>query len=208
MAAALTSTAFTRLLACLDPDRERAGEKYEDLRRTLIKFFEWRNAPFPEDHTDETFNRIAKKLGEGIDALKELIAGHRALLAGISGVGKSTIFRALGGEAIVGDVSRYGLGRQTTTAARLYRIGDGFLIDSPGVNEFGLGSLEPRELALGFREMVEPQQHCRFTDCRHLREPGCAVRTAAENGAFHARRYESYRRLGRLRAELTAARGR
>ena len=67
MAAALTSEAFTKLLACLDPERERAGEKYEDLRRILIRFFEWRGAPFPEDHTDETFNRVARKLNEGIE---------------------------------------------------------------------------------------------------------------------------------------------
>jgi len=67
MAAALTSEAFTKLLARLDPDRERAGEKYEDLRRTLIKFFEWRGAPFPEDHADETLNRVARKLDEGVE---------------------------------------------------------------------------------------------------------------------------------------------
>jgi DNA-directed RNA polymerase specialized sigma24 family protein len=67
MAAALTGEAFSKLLARLDPDRERAGEKYEDLRRTLIKFFEWRGAPFPEEQTDETFNRVARKLDEGIE---------------------------------------------------------------------------------------------------------------------------------------------
>src|SRR2546421_10178217 len=67
MAAALTGEAFSKLLAHLDPDGERAGEKYEDLRRTLIKFFEWRGAPFPEDHTDETLNRVARKLDEGIE---------------------------------------------------------------------------------------------------------------------------------------------
>src|SRR5436305_12720531 len=67
MATALTAEAFTKLLACLDSDRERAGEKYEDLRRTLIKFFGWRGAPFPEEHADETFNRVARKLDEGIE---------------------------------------------------------------------------------------------------------------------------------------------
>src|SRR5947209_11074162 len=67
MAATLTAEAFTKLLACLDRDRERAGEKYEDLRRTLIKFFGWRGAPFPEEHADETFNRVARKLDEGIE---------------------------------------------------------------------------------------------------------------------------------------------
>src|SRR5215831_16309091 len=67
MAPTLTAEAFTKLLACLDPERERAGEKYEDLRRTLIKYFEWRGAPFPEDHADETLNRVARKLNEGVE---------------------------------------------------------------------------------------------------------------------------------------------
>lgn len=67
MAAALTAETFTKLLVSLDPDRERAGEKYEDLRRTLIRFFEWRDAPFPEEHADESFNRVARKLGEGLE---------------------------------------------------------------------------------------------------------------------------------------------
>ena len=63
----LTAKAFTKLLASLGENREQAGEKYEDLRRTLIRFFEWRGAPFPEEHTDETFNRVARKLDEGVD---------------------------------------------------------------------------------------------------------------------------------------------
>jgi DNA-directed RNA polymerase specialized sigma24 family protein len=67
MDAALTSETFARLLLSLDANHERAGEKYEDLRRTLIRFFEWRGAPFPEDHTDEVFNRAARKLGEGVE---------------------------------------------------------------------------------------------------------------------------------------------
>jgi RNA polymerase sigma factor (sigma-70 family) len=67
MAAALTSESFAKLLALLDPDRERAGEKYEDLRRTLIRFFEWRGAPFPEEQADETFNRVARRLDEGVE---------------------------------------------------------------------------------------------------------------------------------------------
>jgi DNA-directed RNA polymerase specialized sigma24 family protein len=73
MKAALTAESFTRLLNCLDADREKAGEKYEDLRRTLIRFFEWRGAPFPEEHCDEAFNRIGRKLDEGIE-IKNLSA--------------------------------------------------------------------------------------------------------------------------------------
>jgi DNA-directed RNA polymerase specialized sigma24 family protein len=67
MELALTADAFAKLLDRLDADRERAAEKYEDLRRTLTRFFEWRGAPFPDEHTDETFNRVARKLGEGVE---------------------------------------------------------------------------------------------------------------------------------------------
>ena len=67
MKAALTQESFAALLLFLDADRERAGEKYEELRRTLIRFFEWRGAPFPEEHADETLNRVARKLGAGIE---------------------------------------------------------------------------------------------------------------------------------------------
>jgi RNA polymerase sigma factor (sigma-70 family) len=66
MNSALTAEMFGKLLLTLDADSDRAGEKYEDLRRTLIRFFEWRGAPFPEDHADETFNRVARKLGDSI----------------------------------------------------------------------------------------------------------------------------------------------
>src|SRR5947209_5921854 len=67
MPATLTTESFARLLAGFDHDRERAGEQYEDLRRRLIKFFEWRGAPFPEEHTDETLNRVAAKLAAGVE---------------------------------------------------------------------------------------------------------------------------------------------
>src|SRR5437879_2079506 len=67
MQAGLTADIFAKLLARLDPNRERAGERYEDLRRTLTRFFEWRCAPFPEEQTDEVFNRVARRLGEGIE---------------------------------------------------------------------------------------------------------------------------------------------
>ncbi len=67
MASALTANAFTKLLENLGETQEEAGEKYEDLRRTLMRFFEWRGAPFPEEHTDESFNRVARKLDEGVE---------------------------------------------------------------------------------------------------------------------------------------------
>lgn len=132
------------------------------------------------------------KIGENVDALRAALDGRRALLAGNSGVGKSTIFRALGGDATVGDVSRFGLGRQTTTTARLYRMREGFLIDSPGISAFGLAAVPANELAHAFREMREPSQRCRFTDCTHSNEPDCAVRAAVEDGTISESRYASY----------------
>ena len=138
---------------------------------------------------------VNPKAGEHVDDLRDALRGRHALLSGNSGVGKSSIFRALGGDAVVGDVSRHGLGRQTTTAARLYRLDGGFLIDSPGVNEFGLGKVAPAELVHGFREMVAPAQTCRFTDCTHLREPDCGVRAAVQTGTIARSRYASYERI-------------
>ena len=73
MEAGLTAETFTRLMNCFDADRERAGEKYEELRRMLIRFFEWRGAPYPEEHADEAFNRVARKLDEGVE-IKNLAA--------------------------------------------------------------------------------------------------------------------------------------
>jgi ribosome biogenesis GTPase / thiamine phosphate phosphatase len=138
---------------------------------------------------------INPKRGENVEALREELRGRHALLVGNSGVGKSSIFKALGGEASVGEVSRHGLGRQTTTAARLYRLGEGFLIDSPGVNEFGLGEITPSELVQGFREMREPAMTCRFTDCTHLVEPDCGVKAAVDEGRIAPSRYASYKSI-------------
>jgi ribosome biogenesis GTPase / thiamine phosphate phosphatase len=138
---------------------------------------------------------VNPKVGQNVERLRELIRGHRALLVGNSGVGKSTIFRALGGDTSVGDVSRHGLGRQTTTAGRLYRIGNGFLIDSPGINEFGLDTIDAGSLTEAFREMREPALLCRFTDCTHLTEPDCGVQAAVAHERIAPSRYASYRKM-------------
>jgi ribosome biogenesis GTPase len=99
-------------------------------------------------------------------------------------------------------------GRHTTTVSRLYDLpGGGKLIDSPGVRDFApaVDHLDPRHL--GFLEVARLAPGCRFLDCRHMREPGCAVRQGVESGSMDARRYESYRRLRRLAEELTVVRG-
>lgn len=138
---------------------------------------------------------VNPKTGENVDALRTIIRDRRALLVGNSGVGKSTIFRALGGESTVGDVSRHGLGRQTTSAGRLYRMGQGFLIDSPGINEFGLGAIAAHTLMEAFPEMRDRVADCRFTDCTHLQEPSCAVQAAVTAGGIAPSRYASYRKM-------------
>jgi ribosome biogenesis GTPase len=138
---------------------------------------------------------VNPKAGVNVSGLRAALERRHALLCGVSGVGKSTIFRALGGDAVVGEVSRHGIGRQTTSAARLYRMPAGFLIDSPGVAEFGLGSVTPAELVQGFREMRLPATRCRFSDCSHLREPGCRVIEAVSDGQIAPSRYESFRRI-------------
>jgi ribosome biogenesis GTPase len=138
---------------------------------------------------------VQPKTGAGIDALRAYLVGRHALLVGNSGVGKSSIFRALGGIATVGDLSRFGRGRQTTTSARLFAGPDGFLIDSPGIGEFILDPMPAAELPRLFAELREPATRCRFQDCRHLAEPDCAVREAVAEGRIAASRYASYREL-------------
>ncbi|MGQ0836934.1 MAG: ribosome small subunit-dependent GTPase A [Gammaproteobacteria bacterium] len=146
----------------------------------------------------------------GLDALIATCRDQTAVLVGQSGVGKSSLVRRMvpGAEAATGELVRETEGRHTTTASRLYDLPDGgHLIDSPGVRDFApaIDRLEPR--SLGFPDVEQRASECRFADCRHMREPDCAVRAAAESGTLHARRYESYRRLRRLYEELTTARG-
>jgi ribosome biogenesis GTPase len=135
------------------------------------------------------------KSGAGIDAIEAELTRKRTLLIGQSGVGKSSLFRAFGGPGDVGEVSKIGRGKQTTTTGRLIRFGSGFLIDSPGVGEFELHGLEPGRIALGFVEFAPLLGTCRFSDCAHRTEPGCAVRARALDGTIAASRYASYRAI-------------
>lgn len=153
---------------------------------------------------------VSATTGDGVDALLFACAGQIAALVGQSGVGKSSLVRRLAPEAEVeiGELMREEEGRHTTTASRLHELpGSGGLIDSPGVRDFApaVDHLDPRHL--GFVEVARLAPGCRFLDCRHMREPGCAVRQAVEDGSMDARRYESYRRLRRLAEDLTSVRG-
>ncbi|MGH8298533.1 MAG: ribosome small subunit-dependent GTPase A [Steroidobacteraceae bacterium] len=147
--------------------------------------------------------------GAGVDVLLSACAGQMAALVGQSGVGKSSLVRRLAPEADVeiGGLIREEEGRHTTTVSRLYPLaGGGRLIDSPGVRDFApaVDHLDRRHL--GFVEVARLAPGCRFLDCRHMREPGCAVRQGVESGTMDPRRYESYRRLRRLAEELTGYR--
>jgi ribosome biogenesis GTPase len=150
------------------------------------------------------------RTGEGLEAVFAASAGATTALVGQSGVGKSSLIRRLvpQAEVEVGELVREEEGRHTTTASRLFNLpGGGSLIDSPGVRDFAPAVDRLDSGHLGFIEVARLAPECRFGDCRHMREPGCAVSAAVAAGTLHPRRYESYRRLRRLFEELTEARG-
>jgi len=127
------------------------------------------------------------------------LRGRRSVLIGQSGMGKSTLLKALVPEAEVRirEISAFlSAGKQSTTASRLYAVdAETELIDTPGLSEFGLAGLDPLEIAAGFADIAPLVVHCRFRDCRHLTEPGCAVSAAAGSGALSPRRLALYRRI-------------
>lgn len=143
--------------------------------------------------------QISAKRGEGLAALREELNGRCSMLAGQSGVGKSSLTNALlpDKQLRTRELSeKAGLGRHTTTAATLYHLPDGGdLIDSPGVAVFGLAEMNGQDLASGYREFRPRLDDCRFRDCRHVNDKGCAVREAAENGSISAARYQRYLKL-------------
>ena len=133
--------------------------------------------------------------------LAGLFSKGTTLLVGQSGMGKSTIVNALvpGAHAAVDEISRFlHSGRHTTTHARLYRLGCGSeVIDSPGVQTFGLAHMDRAGIEHCFPELRPLYGTCRFSDCKHDGEPGCAVRAAVDSGALHPRRYELFLRIAR-----------
>jgi ribosome biogenesis GTPase / thiamine phosphate phosphatase len=147
------------------------------------------------------------KTGDGFDRLRDLLTGHRSVLVGESGVGKSSLIERLvpGHDIRIGELSRGGgKGRHTTTVAMLFHLADGGdIIDSPGVREFRLWPVEPGELARGFREFREHLGRCRYRDCRHVDEPGCALAAAADRGLIARARLDGYRALLKSRGQST-----
>lgn len=147
---------------------------------------------------------VSAKTGSGVDGLRERLRGKVNLFSGTSGVGKSSLIKALDPSLELirtAEISSAHLqGRHTTTFYEMYPIaGGGFVIDSPGIRGFGLVDFKKEELSTYFPEMLRVMDSCRFAPCTHTHEPGCAVKAAVEEGAISADRYYSY--LGMLEEE-------
>ena len=169
---------------------------------------------------------VSALTGEGVDALRDACKGHVSLFSGVSGVGKSSLIKALDPslDPRVGEISDVHLqGKHTTTFYEIYKVGTchsepsachsepsachselveespGFIVDTPGLRGFGLVDLKKEEIALYFPEMLKVSENCRFAPCTHTHEPGCAVKEAVEEGIISYDRYSSY--LGMLEEE-------
>lgn len=134
--------------------------------------------------------------GDGLEALGGLIAGKTVLFTGHSGVGKSALLNALspGLNLRVGEISDWNLkGRHTTTFAEIHpMLNTTYLIDTPGIKEFGMVDLKEGELSHFFPEMRALLHDCRFANCTHRHEPGCAIKAAVEDGRISEERYRNY----------------
>ena len=146
---------------------------------------------------------VSALTGEGVDELREACKGHVSLFSGVSGVGKSSLIKALDPslDPRVGEISEAHVqGKHTTTFYEMYALSSGgFIVDTPGLRGFGLVDLKKEEIALYFPEMLRASEDCRFAPCTHTHEPGCAVKEAVENGEISYERYSSY--LGMLDEE-------
>lgn len=157
--------------------------------------------PMIQRYRDIGYNVLTSSTKEkhGLDELYALLNQRISVFVGQSGVGKSSLVNILlpGADLKIGDVSENsGLGIHTTTSARLFHLpGGGNLIDSPGIRDFGLWHLEPNELIDGFKEFAPFLGHCKFRDCCHDKEPGCAILKAVKNGDITQLRFDSYNQI-------------
>ena len=155
-------------------------------------------ANFIKIYTEAGYRVIqtSARTGEGIAEVREACRDRVCLFSGESGVGKSSLIKALDPslEPKIGKISTAHLqGKHTTSLYEMYRIADcGYVIDTPGLRGFGLVNLEKDEIARYFPEMLKASEKCRFTPCTHTHEPGCAVKEAVEEGLISPERYSSY----------------
>ena len=141
---------------------------------------------------------ISATEGIGVERVKEMLAGKTTLLSGNSGVGKSTLIGAIDPTIDIrtGEISdSFHKGKHTTTFSTMYRVADGFIIDTPGVKGFGLIDIDDKELWHYFPEMISRAGECKFFNCTHTHEPHCAVIEAVKREEIAFSRYESYLKI-------------
>ena len=173
----------------IDLARDRSGNLNTQIRQMIDEFRQ----------IGYSVLLTSSETGEGIDALRQAVRGKLAVFLGKSGVGKTSLLNALqpGLGQRVGEISQAtGKGRHTTTSAGIFPLqSGGAILDTPGNRAFGLGDLESDEIIYGFPEMRPFIGRCRFSDCQHDEEPGCAIRKAVVAGAISPRRYKNFMRM-------------
>lgn len=164
---------------------------YDEDGMAMLKYYESIYEPLGYDCI-----QIAAKIHTNIDALTEKLEGKTTLISGHSGVGKSTFLNAISPDIQqkTGEISDYSnKGKHTTTFAEMFEPQPGTrIIDTPGIKDFGVVDIEPVEVSHYFREMKDLIGRCRFNNCMHINEPGCAVIKAVEEGKIKNERYYSY----------------
>lgn len=164
--------------------------------KKLSKLDEWTKVYQDAGYPSLTVSALT---GENTDSLKTLLQDKVTLLAGHSGVGKSALINTIepGLNLKTNPISKYHLkGVHTTTFARMFSLSfGGYIIDTPGIKEFGLYELDMNTLAERYPEMRALMHQCKYTNCTHIHEPGCAVRKAVEEGSISKIRYDGYLRI-------------
>lgn len=169
----------------------------EDLNAKMTEFKQiYNNAGY-------TTLEVSALTGENIDALREMCRDSISLFSGVSGVGKSSLIKALDPSLSLrtGEISLSHLqGKHTTTFYEMHPLSSGgFIIDTPGIRGFGIVDIDPEQVSTYFPEMLRVMDDCKFQPCTHTHEPGCAVKEALERGEIAEERYYSY--LGMIEEE-------